>query len=95
MITLALTRTVPCMALAAEMARRMTSADAAMASACGRRSSAVRVGSRPLCERVNSALPPSAFSSAATCLPTVGCVRRSSRAAAERLPLWSTARKVR
>ena len=46
-------------------------------------------------ERVNSASPPSAASSASICRPTVGCAIPSARAPPARLPASITARNVR
>src|SRR5690606_17206017 len=77
--------------------RALRSSEAAMlcmASAPLRRVSAASVGRRPACERVNRVVP-SAVSSSATCLPTVGCVRPRARAAPESEPSSSTASKER
>ena len=65
-----------------------------MARAGAASSRACAVGASPRAERVNSAVP-SARSSASIRARTVGWVTPSRRAAADRLPASSTARKVR
>ncbi len=96
MISLAVTRTVPVTASdGPDTVRSNASAARAMAWAWGCRARAASVGRSPPGERVNSGSPPSAASSASMCRPTVGWAMPSARAAPDRLPASSTARKVR
>ncbi len=92
MISLAVIRTTPVTPAGPLLiARAAASAAACISSTRGSRSSAALVGVRPWGERVNRATP-SPASSAAICRPSVGWVRPSARAAADRLPWRITSR---
>src|SRR5690606_26477620 len=94
-ISLAVMRTVPRAASRSpEAVRSSDSAATSIARACGTSDSASGVDASPWRERVNSGAP-SPASSASTCRPTVGCVSANARAAADRLPVSSTVRKLR
>ena len=94
-MSLAVTRITPrTPAASPEAVRTRASAAAAMAWAWGASASAASVGRRPPGQRVNRGVPPSACSSASMCRPTVGWAMPRLRAAPDRLPVSSTARKA-